>query len=172
MACRFAPCSTTNTLYRPFAGNSEMRQLIGDYSVQELSDSAQQHGGLGYINLGNSTVDGGAEQRHHPRAAELLPNSQKCKKPVYSGEDIVVCTTATGRHISMAEREGFEPPDGLTRQRFSRPPHSTTLPPLRCTLQPLAFTKRASYLIVAAISTTACNRLWLKFDHSGPIVRT
>ena len=31
----------------------------------------------------------------------------------------------------MAEREGFEPPDGLTRQRFSRPPLSTTQPPLR-----------------------------------------
>ena len=31
----------------------------------------------------------------------------------------------------LAESEGFEPPDGLTRQRFSRPPHSTTLPTLR-----------------------------------------
>ena len=33
--------------------------------------------------------------------------------------------------IGVAESEGFEPPDGLTRQRFSRPPHSTTLPTLR-----------------------------------------
>ncbi len=31
----------------------------------------------------------------------------------------------------MAESEGFEPPDGLTRQQFSRLPHSTTLPTLR-----------------------------------------
>ena len=31
----------------------------------------------------------------------------------------------------MAESEGFEPPDGLTRQQFSRLPHSTTLPALR-----------------------------------------
>ena len=31
----------------------------------------------------------------------------------------------------VAEREGFEPPDDSHRQRFSRPPHSTTLPPLR-----------------------------------------
>src|SRR5690606_5119618 len=31
----------------------------------------------------------------------------------------------------MAEREGFEPPGRVTGQRFSRPPHSTALPPLR-----------------------------------------
>jgi uncharacterized protein len=31
----------------------------------------------------------------------------------------------------MAEREGFEPPGPLRAQRFSRPPQSTTLPPLR-----------------------------------------
>src|SRR5690606_4123390 len=31
----------------------------------------------------------------------------------------------------MAEREGFEPSDGLPRQRFSRPSHSATLAPLR-----------------------------------------
>ena len=30
-----------------------------------------------------------------------------------------------------AEREGFEPPDPVTGQRFSRPPQSTALPPLR-----------------------------------------
>jgi hypothetical protein len=31
-----------------------------------------------------------------------------------------------------AEEEGFEPPEALTPQRFSRPPQSTTLPFLRC----------------------------------------
>ena len=31
----------------------------------------------------------------------------------------------------LAEREGFEPPEGINPQRFSRPPHSTTLPPLQ-----------------------------------------
>ena len=31
----------------------------------------------------------------------------------------------------MAEGEGFEPPEGLTPQRFSRPPQSTALPPLQ-----------------------------------------
>ena len=32
--------------------------------------------------------------------------------------------------IKLAEREGFEPPDPLQNQRFSRPPLSTTQPPL------------------------------------------
>ncbi len=31
----------------------------------------------------------------------------------------------------VAEEEGFEPPEGVNPQRFSRPPHSTTLPLLR-----------------------------------------
>ena len=31
----------------------------------------------------------------------------------------------------MAERVGFEPTDRVNGQRFSRPPHSTTLAPLR-----------------------------------------
>jgi hypothetical protein len=31
----------------------------------------------------------------------------------------------------MAEEEGFEPPEPAKAQRFSRPPHSTTLPLLR-----------------------------------------
>ena len=30
----------------------------------------------------------------------------------------------------MAESEGFEPPDPMKGQRFSRPPHSTALPAL------------------------------------------
>ena len=37
--------------------------------------------------------------------------------------------TQTG--VKKTERVGFEPTDGVNRQRFSRPPHSTTLPPLR-----------------------------------------
>src|SRR5580698_5121370 len=32
----------------------------------------------------------------------------------------------------MAEEEGFEPPNEFPRYRFSRPPHSTALPFLRC----------------------------------------
>ena len=33
----------------------------------------------------------------------------------------------------MAERVGFEPTKGANPCRFSRPVHSTALPPLRCT---------------------------------------
>gem|GEM_PF-2096428 len=31
----------------------------------------------------------------------------------------------------MAERQGFEPWEGINPQRFSRPPHSAALPPLQ-----------------------------------------
>ena len=33
--------------------------------------------------------------------------------------------------MKFAEKEGFEPPVPVTVQRFSRPPHSTTLPSLQ-----------------------------------------
>ena len=35
---------------------------------------------------------------------------------------------AWGIFLLLADGEGFEPPDGLPHQRFSRPPHSTALP--------------------------------------------
>ena len=38
--------------------------------------------------------------------------------------------------IMMAEREGFEPSKGLNPCRFSRPVHSTALPPLRLSKSP------------------------------------
>lgn len=37
----------------------------------------------------------------------------------------------TGQNSEMAERQGFEPWDPVKGQRFSRPPRSTTPPPLR-----------------------------------------
>jgi hypothetical protein len=46
-----------------------------------------------------------------------------------------------------AEEEGFEPPEALTPQRFSRPPQSTTLPFLRCKIRKKQFT---AYKILAA----------------------
>lgn len=36
-----------------------------------------------------------------------------------------------GHFTLLADGEGFEPPDELPRQRFSRPSHSTTLPTIR-----------------------------------------
>ena len=38
---------------------------------------------------------------------------------------------ANGFYFALAEKEGFEPPVRRGAQRFSRPPHSTTLPFLR-----------------------------------------
>ena len=37
-------------------------------------------------------------------------------------------TPLWGAFLLLADGEGFEPPDGLPHQRFSRPPHSTALP--------------------------------------------
>src|SRR5262245_54217750 len=37
------------------------------------------------------------------------------------------------KNIRLAEGEGFEPPEDLRPQRFSRPPQSTALPPLLLT---------------------------------------
>ena len=45
----------------------------------------------------------------------------------------------SGCLIFVADGEGFEPPDGLPRQRFSRPPHSTALPTILNFLFPSVF---------------------------------
>ena len=37
--------------------------------------------------------------------------------------------------VRLAERVGFEPTDRVNDQRFSRPPHSTALAPLRCSIR-------------------------------------
>ena len=39
----------------------------------------------------------------------------------------------------LADGEGFEPPEELPLQRFSRPSHSTALPPIRNCFKPLVF---------------------------------
>ncbi len=51
----------------------------------------------------------------------------------------------------MAEREGFEPPVRFHARRFSRPMHSTTLPPLqngvlfaKCALASVSFFSKVS----------------------------
>ena len=45
----------------------------------------------------------------------------------------------SGCLIFVADGEGFEPPDGLPRQRFSSPPHSTALPTILNFLLPSVF---------------------------------
>jgi hypothetical protein len=47
-----------------------------------------------------------------------------------AGSQMVVSQPLTSRQSSKAERTGFEPAVGLRLHRFSKPAHSTTLPPL------------------------------------------
>ena len=54
---------------------------------------------------------------------------------------IWVCTVIITARLnlleSVAEEEGFEPSEDFHPRWFSRPVHSTTLPPLRCTVENL-----------------------------------
>ena len=45
----------------------------------------------------------------------------------------------SARSAAVAESEGFEPPEDLHPQRFSRPPQSTTLPTLQWCSSPRSF---------------------------------
>ena len=40
------------------------------------------------------------------------------------------CPEKLGHFLFVADGEGFEPPEALRLQRFSRPSHSTALPPI------------------------------------------
>ena len=59
---------------------------------------------------------------------------------------------------SLAEGEGFEPPEGVNLQRFSRPPQSTALPPLRAeqTAPPPAPTLCAGPMALGGASSAGC----------------
>ena len=60
------------------------------------------------------------------------------KAPVYRGPagDMFILQ----KHIRfLADGEGFEPPEELPLQRFSRPSHSTALPPIRNCFKPAVF---------------------------------
>ena len=52
----------------------------------------------------------------------------------------------TSISISGAEVEGFEPPEPKTVQRFSRPPHSTTLAHLRSLIMKLVLRTKIEYI--------------------------
>jgi hypothetical protein len=61
-------------------------------------------------------------------------NRRRCEMDYFAGldvsmDDTAICVVTDGGEV--AERVGFEPTEDLHPQRFSRPPHSTTLPPLR-----------------------------------------
>ena len=53
----------------------------------------------------------------------VSPNSSQMKDPQILRLGVISC-------LNMAEREGFEPSIRLTVYRFSRPAHSSALPPL------------------------------------------
>ena len=72
---------------------------------------------------GGSGTDGAT--RHAPFGFAHLPKRRKLIRK--SGG----MTTRRQRPRWVAGRQGFEPWDGSHHQRFSRPPHSTTLPPPR-----------------------------------------
>ncbi len=61
-----------------------------------------------------------------------LPKSTACRTPVrvffYPKPHETKIKRQKWRLIFVADGEGFEPPDELPRQRFSRPSHSTALP--------------------------------------------
>ena len=65
--------------------------------------------------------------RQRRDARTHLNGSNSHKTPGYEKSPVAEALT-----IQLAEEEGFEPSlPGLRVKRFSRPPHSTTLPPLR-----------------------------------------
>ena len=76
------------------------------------------------------------------------PNSQALKKqePAAAGS-------------FLAEREGFEPSLPLRVNRFSRPTHSTTLPPLH-QLQFLAFSLLSRFALLRITHTFTIRTLW------------
>lgn len=53
---------------------------------------------------------------------------QNCRK---LGKKRTSRVITVGCSILLADGEGFEPPEELPLQRFSRPSHSTALPPIR-----------------------------------------
>ena len=50
-----------------------------------------------------------------------------------------------GIYLFLADGEGFEPPVELPPQRFSRPPHSTALPPIRNSFYRRSFNLRFTF---------------------------
>ncbi len=59
----------------------------------------------------------------------LMPQPQMTPEASFASSGVVASPAA---RAALAEREGFEPPLPVKVKRFSRPPHSTALPPLLC----------------------------------------
>ena len=83
-----------------------------------------------------------APSRQQRRKPDSAPGWKRAKRPrrqrtSASGRPGAVQVAGTGsdsapaRRLNVAEGVGFEPTGPLRAQRFSRPPHSTALPPFR-----------------------------------------
>ena len=64
-------------------------------------------------------------------------DSSSTKQVATIGRDLDVLFAVFTIARNDAEGEGFEPPVPIRAQRFSRPPHSTALAPLRCSESPI-----------------------------------
>jgi hypothetical protein len=64
----------------------------------------------------------------------------------------------------MAERGGFEPPMGFRPYRFSRPAHSTTLPPLLRHILSSAAIAGWQVILKPAILYIVPNMRWITFE--------
>ncbi len=70
---------------------------------------------------------------HDPGSAiSLLRNHTSAIQIPHAGKAVCLLLSAVFRYASAAERVGFEPTRPLRACWFSKPVHSTTLPPLRC----------------------------------------
>ena len=99
----------------------------------------------------------------HPVTAALAGRPSSCGRSRHPERGCAVKKkSAPGRFsqgYELAEEEGFEPSlPGLRVKRFSRPPHSTTLPPLRI---------RDEAATVFADGHGRSRRLVQRFDHAA-----
>jgi hypothetical protein len=75
--------------------------------------------------------------------------------------NFVVSTYLSENMWFLAERQGFEPWEGLHPQRFSRPPRSTTPPPLRdCDRRPDNLTNHIAQGHSVTIACAPCAAPW------------
>ena len=70
---------------------------------------------------------------------------------------------------ALAEREGFEPPLPLRVKRFSRPPHSTALPPLQVCWQPPFWFCRGGANVVPCLRRTIFAQWRCAWSSSAPV---
>src|SRR5579863_10124906 len=71
----------------------------------------------------------------------------------------------------MAERGRFELPEPVKVQRFSRPPQSTTLPPLRISIITRTHVRQLSIIVLCVrrvVTLYGCAKEWVKSLNPWP----